>query len=532
MSAFGATAVVAAITAVGATVRLVVLQESLFADELSTYWIVSEHGLGGVISTVHTDAEITPPLYFVLAWLTTRLDLTAEMLRAPSFLAGITAIPLTYLFGLRTVGRAAGVVASAITALGPFMIYYSTEARGYELVIVLVMLSTLALLAGVEDGRARWWVAYAVASCAAVYTHYTAVFALGAQLLWVVWAHPEARRAALLANIGAAVAFLPWISGLFADFNSPTTKILGTLQSFTLHNLRVSLGHWSVGYPYPAISLRSLPGGPALILIGLGIGTAITGLVLNRGRVPRRQFARAARGSPARSGLLAGVDRRLALVVALALSAPVGIALVSAFSTDTLSARNLAVSWPAFALTLAMLLVSVQQPLRIAAVGFVVAGFGLAALKTLESKYNRPDYDAAAAFIDHHALAGDVVIDAAIFSPGPLTGLDVALTEPRQVFRVGSPQERDHPFSLRDPVEPAPEVTRRAVAAAGGRRVFAVTQPGGAKYRQLGTEVFRALPGGYVEVDAEAYQGVGTLMVSIYANTGRQRGASRAGKPG
>src|SRR6266540_2301771 len=100
-------AMVAAITMVGAAVRLVLLHDSLFADELSTYWIVSGNSLGGVVSTVHTDAEITPPLYFVLAWLTTRLDLTAEMLRAPSFLGGVAAIPLVYLLGLRTVGRAA-----------------------------------------------------------------------------------------------------------------------------------------------------------------------------------------------------------------------------------------------------------------------------------------------------------------------------------------------------------------------------------------------------------------------------------------
>ena len=41
---------------------------ALFADELSTYWIVTAHGLGGVLSTVHSNAEITPPLYFVLSW--------------------------------------------------------------------------------------------------------------------------------------------------------------------------------------------------------------------------------------------------------------------------------------------------------------------------------------------------------------------------------------------------------------------------------------------------------------------------------
>src|SRR5215218_3094953 len=91
--------VVAALTALGLGLRLALLGQSLFADELSTWRIVSTHGLGGVVSTVHSDAEITPPLYFVLAWLTTRLDLTPELLRAPSFLAGVAAIPLVYLLG-------------------------------------------------------------------------------------------------------------------------------------------------------------------------------------------------------------------------------------------------------------------------------------------------------------------------------------------------------------------------------------------------------------------------------------------------
>jgi hypothetical protein len=509
---------VAAITMVGAAVRLVILHDSLFADELSTYWIISGRGLGGVVSTVHTDAEITPPLYFVLAWLTTRLDLTAEMLRAPSFLAGVAAIPLVYVLGLRTVGRAAALVASAITALGPFMIFYSTEARGYELMVVLVMLSTLTLLAGVDDGRGRWWVAYAASSCAAVYTHYTAVFALGAQLLWLLWAHPEARRAALLANLGATVGFLPWISGLIADLNSPTTKILGALQPFNLHTLRISLERWSLGYPIQVIPLRSLPGDIGLVLIALGVATAIAGVILNRDRLVVERPPRSPGDTPGRPrSSLARVNRRLALIVALALAAPAGVALVSAVGTDTLAARNLAVSWPAFALALATLLVSARQPLRIASVGLMVAGFGLGAGKMLESKYQRPDYAAAATFIDRHASARDVVIDAAIFSPGPLTGLDVALDEPHQVFRVGSPQERDHPFGLADAIPPPAEVTDRAVAAAGSGRLFIVTHS-----EQLGNAVLSELPRRYRQAEARTYQGFRPLTVRVYGNSRRR----------
>ena len=231
---------VAALTALGIALRLLVGHQSLFADELSTHYVVTGRGLGDAISVVHTDAEITPPLYFALAWLTTQLGGGAELLRAPSLLAGAAAIPLVWALGERTVGRRAALVATALTALSPFMVYYSAEARGYELMVVLVLLSTLTMLAAVDSGRARWWVLYGACTCAAVYTHYTSVFALAGQLLWLAWAHPEARRAAVLANAGAVVAFLPWLSGLKGDLESTTTDILSALQPFTFGYVRTA----------------------------------------------------------------------------------------------------------------------------------------------------------------------------------------------------------------------------------------------------------------------------------------------------
>src|SRR5215207_5719297 len=174
--------IVAALTAVGVALRLAVAQQSLFADELSTRFVVAGRGLADVVSVVHTDAEITPPLYFVATWLTTRLGLTPELLRAPSLLAGAVAIPLVYLLGVRTVGRRAALVGAALTTFSPFMVFFSAQARGYELMIALVLGSTLCMLVAVERGGARWWAAYAACACGAVYTHYTSTFALAAQL--------------------------------------------------------------------------------------------------------------------------------------------------------------------------------------------------------------------------------------------------------------------------------------------------------------------------------------------------------------
>ena len=92
--------------------------------------------------------------------------------------------------------------------------------------IALIRPSLLTMLIAAEDGRKRWWAAYAVASCAAMYTHYTAAFVLIAQLGWLFWAMPEARKAALLSNVGAAILFLPWLPVFVfqgaEDFTTPT----------------------------------------------------------------------------------------------------------------------------------------------------------------------------------------------------------------------------------------------------------------------------------------------------------------------
>jgi hypothetical protein len=503
-------AIVGALVAIGAALRLVVLHDSLFADELSTFWIISGRTLGGVISTVHTDAEITPPLFFVLSWLATRIDLTPEMVRLPSYLAGVAAIPLVYLLGARIVGRWTGALAAALTALSPFMVYYSAEARGYALMIALTLISTVAMLAALDDRRARWWLLYAGSSCAAMYSHYTAVFALLAQLLWLLFAHPEARRAALLANIGAAVVFLPWITGLVADLNSPTTKLLGLLEPFRFVTARVSLQHWSIGYPYRFVGLGAVPGAAGLALIGAGIGMTI--------------LAIAAQGSLRPLSRLARIDRGLTLIVALALAAPVGEAAVSLVGNDIFGTRNLAVSWPGAALLAAAVISAGRRPLRLAAAALVIAGFGVGAATLLDRANQRTDYRAAVGFVEGASSPGDVVVDASVLSPGPVAGVDAALDQPLPVLRAGVPQQRDHPFGFFDQILPLGKVIDEATARATGGRIFMISLPGGERvpgqaytYSELSRVVGALLRrAGYRELETRDYPGIIPVAVHMY----------------
>jgi hypothetical protein len=503
--------IVALLTAVGVAIRVVVAHQSLYADELSTYWIVTKHGLGSVISTVHGDAEITPPLYFVASWLTTQLGHTPEMVRLPSLLAGVASIPLIYLLGLRTVKRPAALVGSAFAALSPFMIYYSTEARGYMLMIALIALSTLAMLVAVETGRARWWVVYAASSVGAVYTHYTCVFALAAQLLWLWWAHPEARKAAIVANVGALVVFAPWTSGLANDLSSPTTKILAKLSPLDAENVRFSLGHLMIGYPEAIIGWRDVPGITALVLLALALLVAVGGLAVQIGH--------------GRS--TAWLDRRLLLVVALALSVPVGEAVVSAVGNSLWALRNLAASWPALALLLGALLTAAGSRLRFVASGLAIASFALGAHKMLEPQYRRPEYQAGARFVDSHAAPRDAVIDGtAGFSPGPLSPLDVALHRPHRVFRAGAPAERSHPFGVFDPIVPMRAAIGRAVAAAPRGRIFLIV-PIPLRVGRVKTVIDartrlarKPFPPRYHIVEARIYRGIFDTEVQVYARRG------------
>ncbi len=502
--------VVAALTVGGAVLRVIVARQSVFADELSTYWISATHGLGGVLSLLYSTgrihhAEITPPLSFLASWLTTRIGKSPELLRLPALIAGTATIPLVYALGRRAVGARAALLASALTALSPFMIYYSAEARAYGLLMFLLTASTLSMLLALDTGRRRWWVVYALCSAAAFYTHYTCLFVLGVQLVWLLWTRPEARRPALIATAAAVALVLPWIPGLIQDLRSPTVKILSALSAFTPNAIRVDIQHWSLGYPYTvAGGLRELPGTAALVLLA---GAAVVAL----GGIAWRVFGQGARWSDP--------SRRIVLVVALMLATPVGEVIASALGNHIIGVRDLAASWPYLALTASAIAMAAGPVLGTSAAVLAVAAFALGAEKMLEARFSRPNFQAPADYIATHARSGDVVVDGTgALSPGPTTPLDVTLHSRLPVVRALAPAETDHPFNFLTPSVPISTAFARAVAAAHGDRIFVVSvrlaaNPTGP------TLTPASIPGGYVRCSQRRYEGFVLTLVTVYARS-------------
>lgn len=376
---------------------------------------------------------------------------------------------MTYAIAHLLLGGRAALIAAALAALSPGLAFFAVEARAYGLAVALVAASTLALLLATDESRSRWWwVGYAGFSAAAMYTHYTAAFVLVAQLGWLLWFRPAARRPALLANLAAAVAFVPWVPGLLADFDSPARANHELLAPFDLDNLISFLGTFSFGHPWaslgrPAIGLNEFYGNWAELALFGGLALAAAGALVAR--------ARTGRSIAERTPSADGGDRRggLVLIGALAVAAPAGCALVSLIGNDLYLPRNLITSLPAVLIGCAALLAAAPLGFRVAALALVLGAMGVGAVSMLEPEWQRPDVRAAAELIDDEAVTGDAVLDAVWFAGGSPEGYSPP------PFTVALDAHLDGSAEVTDAISPAD--VRGVVRAASGHRVWIVGPP-------------------------------------------------------
>jgi mannosyltransferase len=206
---------VAALTALAAALRFGTLdRQSFWVDELVTVSLV-RRSFGGMVRAI-PHSEATPYLYYVLVWPWTRLFGTGEVgIRSLSALAGTLTVIAAYGAGAALVSRRVGLVAAALVAVNPFLIWYSQEARAYALVTLFVAVGLWFLgraLAGERWGLAGW----AIVSGLALATHYFAAFVVVPEAVWLV-ARVRVRRRALWAVLIPAVVLIAELPLLLAQ---------------------------------------------------------------------------------------------------------------------------------------------------------------------------------------------------------------------------------------------------------------------------------------------------------------------------
>lgn len=388
-SSAGALTAVGVLTVIAFLLRASQLHQTLVGDEVSTYQDIYRHSFGAVLTTVHTGAENSPPLFFLLAWASAKLGDPTVWLRLPSLVLGTATVPVVYAIGRETIGRACGLIAAAVMALTPFAVYYGIEARPYATMTLFVALATLALLRAVRTGSAGWWVLYVLSSTAAAYSHYTSIFVLGVQALWSLWVRRAQIRAALIANVSILVLYLPWLPHL----RGKSLSVIGQLYPLGAHRVLTDLLRPFPGHP--GAPLRAIPTLAGLSVVAAG---ALAGFI----------FLLFGRRETTADGSARGPGFRL--LAALALATPIGLLLYSLLVTDLWLPRGLSASLPAVALMFGALLASLPRFVAVCVAVALIATLGLGTLRSFDPAYARGPYRTIAEYLDQTAQPNDPVV--------------------------------------------------------------------------------------------------------------------------
>ena len=199
---------VAALTFTAAVLRLYGIgHQGLWFDEAYTVMLV-KLPLARMLDTI-AKTESTPYLYYLLAWAWTHIfGRGAADVRALSALFGTAVVPVSYLTAKRLLANhRAGLVVAALVAFNPFLIWYSQEARAYELLVLTGACTLLAFACARERPTARRLGLWALASGLALTSHYDAALVVVPEALWLLIAHRRAISAWL------AVAFVAACGG-------------------------------------------------------------------------------------------------------------------------------------------------------------------------------------------------------------------------------------------------------------------------------------------------------------------------------
>ncbi len=267
---------------VGAALRIVGLQSSLWYDEIVTLVESARHPVLQIVTD--PPGLNAHPLYSLLAHasLVTFGD-SAWALRLPACVFGIATLVMVFVLGRRLTTPLEAWAGTALLAMSYHHVWFSQNARGYTLLGFLTLLSTWLLLRALQDGRRSDYLLYALACTAGMYTHLTMMFVIAGHVVIIVIG--QIRRRPEVVRQPPARLWYAWIAVgilsivLYAPF---APKLLALMGKGAPHAAaKVATAGWAVSEAVR--SLLSDAGVWAVALMGV---LALIGGISLAGREP------------------------------------------------------------------------------------------------------------------------------------------------------------------------------------------------------------------------------------------------------
>jgi 4-amino-4-deoxy-L-arabinose transferase-like glycosyltransferase len=388
--------------------------QSLWRDEVDSIRFATR-ALPEVLGMFSKPGE-NGPLFFALLrpWLAIA-GVGEFSLRFQAVLAGVLAVPLTYLLarrltrvvfrsdaaivrGLST--RNVALVAAILVAVNPYLTWYSQEGKMYSLVLAVVLASQLAFLAALE--RSRWWrwVLYLALLAVAALLHVLAILVVLVDIAWLLLLWPHYRR-----------RWLPFLATLLAPL-APYFALVGWWQVRLWLDAGFQTGHPFVPLHTIALGLLALVGYgvsslPPAWLLAPAIFLALCGVAFadRAARLPDPPEAEHARAGTTDARRLAG------MLLAWLLLPPLALFVIS-LSKPMYADRYLIWIAPAFLLLVALGLAGLamfRRWLSRAALAFLV-GLALWGGWHQSSTTIKVDMRSAAEYVAAHRMPDELVM--------------------------------------------------------------------------------------------------------------------------
>ncbi len=193
----GGAAVLCVITLAGIVVRAMQLSAPLMHDEAYSMAIWGRGSLLFAVSDYHLPNNHV--FHSVLVNLIYHhLGKSSAWLRMPVFLSGCILIPAIFMLGKAFYNERVGLTAAGFTAFAPFLIFYSYNARGYEMLTMLSVVTVTLVLYLKRHNNIFGWFLLILLSGLNFFTLPIALYPFGGICVWLllnVIFHDPARTA-------------------------------------------------------------------------------------------------------------------------------------------------------------------------------------------------------------------------------------------------------------------------------------------------------------------------------------------------
>ena len=283
-----------------AVLRLFKITERDFWYDESFTGIVIKESFSKMMNIIIQDVH--PPLYYIcVKSFASFFGYGLFGIRLFSAILGVLAVWVVYLLAKELFNKKAALWASLLTAISPFAIQYSQEARMYAMFGLLILAATLFFIKGLKNNKTMDYIFWGIFLGLACLTHYMGIIFLPCYFIaFIYWKLTEGGKSKLktlthlkqiLLGYGVtALIFLPWIKTFYYHLTrskggltwiTPATPsdFFTTIRIFIFGTPLGEMAGGLTGMPIPN-SLRYIPDFFVFLLVAILVTSVIIYLLI------------------------------------------------------------------------------------------------------------------------------------------------------------------------------------------------------------------------------------------------------------